>query len=260
MSTNFDNQSSDVDFYTKSGSRDGATVAILLEELGCVLHPSLPAGCYADPCSHSLPYRVHKPDTDKNTLKEGWFLALNPNGRVPVLTDIHPDGRMVRLFDTGSIVQYLTDTYDTDHGISYPKGSHEAIEVNNWLFFIKTGVEPNHGEAEHFTRQASQKHPYSVDRYRNETLRLYFVLEEHLAKAKTNYLIGEKWCVWVHDVDGLAGVYGLTLASSTIADIALFPWVADIESAEIDIENFPSLTTWQNHMLQRTAVERGMRV
>lgn len=260
MSTLFNNQSSDVDFYTKSGSRDGATVAILLEELGCALDPTLPTLDYADSCSYSLPYRVHKPDTDKNAVKEDWFLALNPNGRVPVLTDIHPDGRMVRLFETGSIVQYLIDTYDTDHRISYPKGSHEAIEVNNWLFFIKTGVVPNHGEAEHFTRQASQKHQYSVDRYKNETLRLYFIIEEHLAKAKTKYVVGEKWCVSLHDVDRLVGVYELTLACSTIADIALFPWVADVGSADIDIEEFPSLTAWQNYMMQRTAVERGMRV
>ena len=260
MSTFFNNQSSDVDFYTKSGSRDGATVAILLEELGCVLHPRFPTLGYFDPYSHSVPYRVHKPDTDKNALKEDWFLALNPNGRVPVLTDIHPDGRMVRLFETGSIVQYLINTYDTDHCVSYPKGSHEAIEVNNWLFLIKTGVVPNHGEAEHFTRRASQKHQNSVDRYRNETLRLYFILEEHLAKAKTSYVVGEKWCVSLPDVDRSAGVNKLTLACSTIADIALFPWVADVGSVEIDIEKFPSLTTWQNHMMQRTAVERGIRV
>ena len=200
MSTVINDQSSDVDFYTRSGSRDGATVAILLEELKCALDPTLPTSGCANPCSHSLPYHVHKLDSDKNTHKEGWFLALNPNGRVPVLTDIHPNGKMVRLFETGSILQYLIDTYDADHCVSYPKGSHEAIEVNNWLFFLNAGVGPNHGEAEHFTKQASHKHQYSVDRFLNETLRLYLVLEEHLVKAKTNYVVGEKWCVSLPDM------------------------------------------------------------
>ena len=92
-------------------------------------------------------------------------------------------------------MQYLVDTYDTDHRASYPKGSPEAIEVNNWLFFHHAGVWPNHGEWEHFSQQAPEKIPYSIDRFKNETLRLYFVVEKHLDEAKTDYLVDHKWCV-----------------------------------------------------------------
>lgn len=142
-----------------------------------------------------MPYRVHKVDTAKNAHKDSSFLAINPNGRVPALTDIHPNGKRIRLFESGSIMQYLVDTYDDDHRVSYPKGSPEAIEANNWLFFQHTRVGPMHGEAEHFSHQAPQKIPYSIDRFTNETIRLYFVLEEHLEKAKTDYVVGDKWCV-----------------------------------------------------------------
>jgi len=92
-------------------------------------------------------------------------------------------------------MQYLVDTYDTDHRISYPKGSPEAIEVNNWLFFHHTGVAPNHRELQHFSQHAPEKIPYSIDRFKNETLRLYLVVEKHLEEAKTDYLVGNKWCV-----------------------------------------------------------------
>ena len=142
-----------------------------------------------------MPYHFHKVDTAENVHQEPWFLALNPNGRLLALTDIHPSGSKVRLFEPGSIMQYLVDTYDTDHRISYPKGSPEAIEVNNWLFFHHTGVAPNHRELQHFSQHAPEKIPYSIDRFKNETLRLYLVVEKHLEEAKTDYLVGNKWCV-----------------------------------------------------------------
>ena len=43
------------------------------------------------------------------------------------------------MFESGSIMQYLTEQYDTEHKVSYPKGSREGYEVNNWLFFLNAG-------------------------------------------------------------------------------------------------------------------------
>jgi glutathione S-transferase len=142
-----------------------------------------------------LPYRVHHVDTAKNANLEPWFLAINPQGHLPALTDIHPDGSRVRLFESGAIMQYLIDTYDKNHRVSYPKGSPEAIEVNNWLFFQHSAVGPVHGEAEHFSHRAPEKIPYSIDRFTNKAVRLYIVLDKHLAATNTEYLVGNKWCV-----------------------------------------------------------------
>ena len=83
---------------------------------------------------NSLPYKTHVIDISKDTQKEPWFLAINPNGRIPALTDTFTDGQTIRLFESGSIMQYLVEQYDTDHKISYPKGSRESYEVNNWLY------------------------------------------------------------------------------------------------------------------------------
>lgn len=82
----------------------------------------------------SLPYKTHAIDITKDTQKEPWFLAINPNGRIPALTDTFTDGQRIRLFESGSIMQYLVEQYDTEHKISYPKGSRESYEVNNWLY------------------------------------------------------------------------------------------------------------------------------
>lgn len=92
--------------------------------------------------SHSLPYKTHAIDITEDTQKEPWFLAINPNGRIPALTDTFTDSQTIRLFESGSIMQYLVEQYDTEHKISYPKGSRESYEVNNWLFFLNAGVGP----------------------------------------------------------------------------------------------------------------------
>ncbi len=66
--------------------------------------------------------------------QEPWFLEINPNGRIPALTDIHTDGKPIRFFESGSIMQYLVDRYDPDHKVSYPQGSREYYETNNWVW------------------------------------------------------------------------------------------------------------------------------
>lgn len=65
--------------------------------------------------------------------QEPWFLEINPNGRIPAITDTFDDGQPIRIFESGSILQYLVDRYDKDHKVSYPYGSREYWEVNNWV-------------------------------------------------------------------------------------------------------------------------------
>jgi glutathione S-transferase len=101
----------DIHLYTTQ-TPNGIKISITLEELG-------------------LPYTVHKIDISKNTQKEPWFLEINPNGRIPALTDTFSDGEKIRLFESGSIQQYLVDQYDKDYKISYPRGTREFYEMTN---------------------------------------------------------------------------------------------------------------------------------
>jgi len=99
---------------------NGIKISIALEELG-------------------LPYTVEHIDISTNRQKEPWFLEINPNGRIPAITDTFTDGKTIRLFESGSILLYLAEQYDPEYRISYPKGTRQFYEMNNWLFFQNAG-------------------------------------------------------------------------------------------------------------------------
>ena len=186
-----------------------------------------------------LPYNVHKIDIGKNVQKEPWFLEINPNGRIPAMTDTFTDGKKIRLFESGGIMQYLISRYDKDYKISFPPDSREYIEMMNWLFFMNAGVGPMQGQANHFVRYAPEKIEYGINRYSNETKRLYGVLNKHLEEGNKEYLVGNK---------------------CTIADIAHWGWIIAAGWAGISLEGFPALQAWEDRMLARPAVEKGRHV
>jgi glutathione S-transferase len=72
-------------------------------------------------------------DFSKHEQKEPWFLEINPNGRIPALTDKDESGREVKIFESGAILLYIVATYDKDHKISYPYGSEEHWETLSWV-------------------------------------------------------------------------------------------------------------------------------
>lgn len=82
-----------------------------------IIHPSSPFGQLGllNILSNSLDYEMRLIDVTKAEQKEPWYLEINPNGRVPAVTDVLPDGKEVKLFESGSIMQYLVDRYDKDH-------------------------------------------------------------------------------------------------------------------------------------------------
>ena len=188
---------------------------------------------------HRLSYTIHTIDMRNNAQKEPWFLEMNPNGRVPALTDTFTDGKQIRLFESGSIMQYLVDRYDTNQLISYPKGSRESYEVNSWLFFQVANIGPMQGQATHFHRYVDQQHPYSESRYKNEVRRLYRVLDTHLSTSPSGYLVGDK---------------------CTIADIAHLGWIALADWSGIDAAPFPHLAKWEQKMYTRPGINRGRNV
>ena len=56
---------------------------------------------------------------------------------------------------------------------------------------IPTGLGPMQGQSNHFFRYAPEKIQYGVDRYRNESRRLYRVLDTHLGKSKSGFIVGD---------------------------------------------------------------------
>ncbi|PVH75147.1 glutathione S-transferase domain-containing protein [Cadophora sp. DSE1049] len=198
----------DIHLYSAS-TANGVKVSILLEELG-------------------LPYQVTQIDISKNTQKQPWFLKINPNGRIPALTDTFDDGKQIRIFESGSILQYLVDRYDKDNKVSYPRGSREYWEVNNWLMWQMGGLGPMQGQAVHSNRFTPTKIEYGVTRYVNETRRLYRTLDDHLKETTSGYIVGDK-------------------ASAA-------HW------SGIDLDEFPAVKSWMYMLLKRPGFESGRHV
>jgi GST-like protein len=92
------------------------------------------------------------------------------------------------------------------------------------------------GQNHHFRNYASEKLPYAIDRYVNETNRLYGVLDNRLA-----------------DREFVAGDY-------SIADMASYPWVVPWERQGQDIEEFPNLKRWLAAIKERPATVRAYEV
>ena len=101
------------------------------------------------------------------------------------------------------------------------------------------GLGPMQGQSNHFMRYASEDVPYGIKRYRNETRRLYRVLDTHLTKTGSPYLVADK---------------------CTIADIAHYGWIASAWWSGVEIEEFPKLQEWEERMVKRDGVAKGRHV
>ncbi|KAI1425893.1 glutathione S-transferase [Xylaria sp. FL1777] len=208
----------DIHIYTAQ-TPNGVKISILLEEL-------------------NLKYKYTTIQLSKNTQKEPWFMEINPNGRLPALTDTL-DGKQIRVFESGAMLQYIVDRYDKDHKVSYPFGTAEYYETNSWLMWQMSGLGPMQGQLSHFNRYALEKIPYAINRYSAETRRLYRTLDTALKNSKSGYLVGDR---------------------ITIADIAIWPWVALGKNSGVDPQEFPTLNEWVLRILKRPGVEKGRNI
>ena len=201
-----------IDLYT-APTPNGWKASITLEELG-------------------LPYTVHAIDLAKNVQKEPWFLAINPNGRIPAIVDRAAGDFAV--FESGAIMLYLCDKDAS--GKLLPRDAKGRSRVEQWLMFQMGGVGPMQGQANVFFRYFPEKLPAAIARYQNETRRLYTVLDGQLGKTPF-----------------LAGDYSL-------ADIANFAWVRIHEWAGVSVDGLDHLKRWLAEVAARPAVQRGLAV
>ena len=200
-----------IDFYYWP-TPNGQKVAIMLEEVGLEYT--------------TIPINILK---GEQFAKD--FLAISPNNKIPAIVDRAggPGGPLYPLFESGAILIYLADKT----GQLMPSSPRLRFDVLQWLMFQMASVGPMFGQCGHFLGYAPEKIPYAIERYRNETLRLYKVMDKRLADAP---------CI--------AGDY-------SIADIAIYPWVHVRWLHEIDITQFPNVERWYNALSDRPAVRRG---
>jgi len=191
---------------------NGHKIPIMLEEVG-------------------IPYRVRAIDILAGEQFRPAFLRVSPNNRIPAIVDRDgPGGARISLFESGAILQYLAEK----SGLLLPREPAERYTVLQWLNFQVANVGPMFGQCGHFLGYAPRRIPYAIERYRNETLRLYGVMDRQLARREF-----------------LAGEY-------SIADIATWPWVRVRWLHKIDLDAFPNVRRWYELMSARPAVQRGV--
>ena len=128
------------------------------------------------------------------------------------------------------------NTSATKQASSYPAEQRARSEVEQWLFWQMGGLGPMAGQAAHFRNYKADKIEYAVDRYTNEVIRLYGVMDGRLA-----------------DRDFLAGDF-------SIADMACWPWIRGYKAYGIELRDFANLRAWFKRVGARPAVERAANI
>ena len=207
-------------------------VAIVLEELG------LP---------HEL---VPVPLSD---VKKPAFVAINPNGRLPAIYDPNTD---ITLWESGAIVLYLIDKYDTTQKISFAPQTSESYQTQQWLFFQTSGQGPYYGQAAWFKKFHQEKLPSALERYVKETLRVTAVVEDHLTQQREK--LGEAAIT-------ASGGPWLVGNKYTYADLSWLTWqviLPMVVTSEdgLDLSKYTAVTDWIARINKRKAVQYGMGV
>ena len=178
-----------------------------------------------------LPYRILPVNISAGDQFKPDFLAIAPNNRIPAIVDPEPadGGAPISLFESGAILQYLAEKT----GRFLSAAIRDRAEVMQWLFWQMGGLGPMAGQNHHFVQYAPEKLPYAINRYFNETSRLYGVLNKRLA-----------------DREFVAGEY-------SIADMASYPWIVPHKRQQQNLDDFPHLKRWFETIRARPTVERA---
>ncbi|GLA23537.1 hypothetical protein AnigIFM63604_010946 [Aspergillus niger] len=218
---------------------NGKKVQILLEELKDI---------------YGLRWTTSLIDLDTDEQKQPWFLAFNPNGKIPLLIDNNSSSNSdpIPVMESAAELLYLVETYDPDHHFHFSSAIHRS-QLLQWLIFWSASGQPQQAGLNHFARFAAVEVPYAVERFKAETLRIYSVLELHLSNGLAGgggggdetreYLVGEG-----------RGKY-------SIADINAYAWVRAwkrMTITEEEMDGFPLLRKWIERIGERPAVVRGV--
>jgi GSH-dependent disulfide-bond oxidoreductase len=179
-----------------------------------------------------LPYTIIPVNIGAGDQFKPEFLKIAPNNRIPAIVDREPadGGEPISVFESGAILLYLAEKT----GKLIPNNIRDRTEVLQWLFWQMGGLGPMAGQNHHFSHYAPEKIPYAINRYVNETARLYAVLNKRLSDRE--FVAGNNY---------------------SIADITIYPWIVPYERQGQKLENFPHLKRWFETIQIRPATIRA---
>ena len=177
----------------------------------------------------NLDYQAHLVNLSEGEQKKPDFLKISPNGRIPAIIDTSNN---LSVFESGAIMIYLADKANK----LISQDPIKRSKVTEWLMFQMGGVGPMMGQANVFFRYFPEKIQPAIDRYQNESRRLFEVLNNHLQE--------NEW---------LAGEY-------SIADIANWCWVRTHKWSGVSIDGLENLDRWKNAMYDQPGMLKGIKV
>lgn len=188
-----------------------------------------------------LPYEPHLVSFERNDQLSPEFISLSSNNKIPAILDPNgPGNKPLALFESGAMLIYLAEKT----GQLLSADPAQRYETLQWLMFQMGGVGPMFGQLGFFHKFAGKdfedKRPR--DRYVNESKRLLGVIDKHLD--------GKDWMVG---------------NSYSIADIALFPWIANLigfygAGELVEYEQFKNVARVLAQFQARPAVQRGLNI
>lgn len=169
-----------------------------------------------------IPYTYQTVDLTKREQYTPEYLALNPNGKVPVIDD---DGHAV--WESQAIMRYLADKHKAHAW--YPSELRARIQVEQWLDWNQTRLGVECGKIMFHTHFAGDKSkPEVIEDAKRWLAKILPVMDGALAKRK--YLCGDQ---------------------PTLADLAAVTNIAYLEMCKYDLGAYPAITKWYGRMKAR---------
>jgi GST-like protein len=191
---------------------NGRKISVALEEMG-------------------LAYRVYPVNITKGEQHAEGFLRISPNNKIPAIIDPQgPDGAPISVFESGAILLYLGEKT----GKFLPKKLRDRVPVLEWLMWQMGGFGPMPGQVHHVKDERDRR--YGLERYMNETRRLYGVLNRRLEQHE------------------------FVAGPLSIADFAILGWAWRHERHQVALSDFPHVERWYRALTARPGVKRGLSI
>jgi glutathione S-transferase len=179
-----------------------------------------------------IPFEKKKVDLASGEQKTPEYLALNPNGKVPLIVE---EG--VAIFESLAILIYLGERHGVDKGL-FPKEGMERAEVLTWMCWAQVSLGDAGGRV---MRNTSERFPAEE---RNEKAGL-------TAKKELHDLLGivEK---------ALEGKEYLVGGKFSFADLAIAGYVPFFARIGVDLAPFKNIQAWVARCTARPALGKAM--
>lgn len=165
------------------------------------------------------------------------FLALNPNGRIPVVVDHRPEGEVV-VWESMACALYIARHHGQADGTSIaPATPREDAEALRWSFWVMTEVEKDALTVlmHRFAMAPEERKPELADKAEQRLHVPLRVLEQHLSQQKTR------------------GEEHLAAARFTVADLCVASVLLWVRATRELLETYPLVNAWLHACLARPA-------